>query len=106
MGVCHFYGGEAARHLSESTGLIHRGGLAFLEYTDEADQHWTLIVNGEVYRTRVMPFLPIDGDITTEQTGDFDWRPDDIFQRTANLRSHDAIFGHLPGWFADWKQRD
>jgi hypothetical protein len=93
MGVCHFYGGEAARQLSESTGLIHRGGLAFLEYTDEADQHWTLIVNGEVYRTRVMPFLPIDGDITTEQTGDFDWRPDDILKT-------------LPGWFADWKQRD
>jgi hypothetical protein len=92
MDVCHFHGANAARQLSEATGLLHRGGLAFLEYSDEAEQHWTLIVNGEDYRAQVSPFLDVDGQTRLEQVGDFDWKPDQI------LRT-------LYGWLADWKQR-
>ena len=88
-----FYGGEGARQLAEVAGLAYRGGLAVLEYTDDAEQHWSLIVDGEAYRAQVSPFLDVEGETHTQQTGDWDWKPDQLLMT-------------LHGWPSDFKREN
>jgi hypothetical protein len=85
----HFYGPQAASELG--TGLAHHGGLAFVEYIDDAEHHWTVIIDGAPYRMAVTPFLPIDGETQVQQVGDWDWKPDQILMR-------------LRGWWVDWRE--
>ena len=91
MGRSRFYAGEAMRELATKTKLAHHGEVAFLDYLDEADQHWTLIIDGRAYRAAVSPFLVGDNDVQVQRVGDFNWKPDQILLT-------------LHGWLRDWKQ--
>jgi len=83
-----YYGGESARQIAERAGWVYRRGIVFLEYLDEADHHWTLVIDGEAYRAQVPSFIDVEGEIYLEEHGDFDWKPDEII-------------GRIPKWEGD-----
>lgn len=78
MGISRVFGGNAAREIAELSGWAHRGGFVFLDYADDAGNHWTQVVDGDAYKAAVTPFLPVDGVTQVQSVGDWDWKPDQI----------------------------
>ena len=88
-----YFGGDAARQLAEEAGWFYRRGLVFLDYLDETDHHWTLVIDGEAYRAQVGSFIDVEGEIYLEWPGAFDWKPEEII-------------GMIPRWEEDGKDED